>query len=74
MDIRIGIQNLPREISFESSADPKALAAEIKTAIDAGDSSIDLTDDKGRHVIVPVAAIGYVEIGPEESRRIGFGS
>jgi hypothetical protein len=33
-----------------------------------------LTDDKGRQVIVPGGALGYVEIGAEEVRRVGFGA
>jgi hypothetical protein len=31
-----------------------------------------LTDNKGKLYIVPTAGIAYVEVGTEESRRIGF--
>jgi hypothetical protein len=31
-----------------------------------------LSDDKGTQYVVPTAGIGYVQIGSEESRRIGF--
>ena len=34
----------------------------------------ELTDDKGRTVIVPAGVIGYVEIGAEGERRVGFGT
>jgi hypothetical protein len=31
-----------------------------------------LSDDKGTVYVVPAAALAYVEIGSEESRRVGF--
>jgi hypothetical protein len=31
-----------------------------------------LKDDKGRVYIVPSVGLAYVEIGSEESRRVGF--
>jgi hypothetical protein len=31
-----------------------------------------LSDSKGRLYIVPTEALGYVEIGAEETRRVGF--
>ncbi len=74
MDIRVGIQNLPREVSLETSADPAALVDEIQKALASNAPSVTLTDGKGRHYIIPTSAIGYVEIGTEESRRVGFGS
>lgn len=74
MDIRIGIQNLPREVALETSADPKAVAEQFQKALEAKEPSVTLVDDKGRHYIIPTQSIGYVEIGTEETRRIGFGS
>ena len=38
------------------------------------DSVLVLTDAHGRKVIVPAASIGYVDIGEETARRVGFGS
>ncbi|MGO2031181.1 MAG: DUF3107 family protein [Glutamicibacter ardleyensis] len=31
-----------------------------------------MKDPKGREVLVPAAGIAYVEVGPEETRRVGF--
>jgi len=33
-----------------------------------------LTDAKGRVVLVPAAAIGYVDIGEPNKGRVGFGA
>lgn len=72
MDIRIGIANSPRELSFESSQPPADIEKAVATALTDGGTHLTLKDDKGRLYIVPVAALSYVEIGMEESRRVGF--
>jgi hypothetical protein len=37
-------------------------------------SVLRLTDEKGRLVLVPGGLIGFVEIGPQIERRVGFGT
>ncbi|MET0853297.1 MAG: DUF3107 domain-containing protein [Microterricola sp.] len=72
MDIRIGIQNSPREISFETSQ-PVAEIEKAVAAVLAGEVGyLKLRDDKGNTYIVPSATFAYIEIGTEESRRVGF--
>lgn len=72
MEVKIGIQNVGREIVLESSQDASAVAELVADAIGQG-KELRLTDEKGRVVIVPSAVLGYVEIGAEEPRRVGFG-
>ncbi|WP_394939112.1 DUF3107 domain-containing protein [Psychromicrobium sp. YIM B11713] len=73
MEVKIGIQNVGREIVLESSQDADAVSKLVSEAISAG-SELRLSDEKGRTVIVPGNSIGYVELGAEESRRVGFGA
>lgn len=73
MEVRIGVQQAARELVLESSEAPEALAKKIANAIKT-DGLLDLTDEKGRRVVVPVAKLAYVEIAAAESRRVGFGS
>lgn len=73
MEVKIGIQNVNREIVLESSETAEALAEVVSKAITAG-TELRLTDSKGRQVIVPASVLGYVEIGAEEQRRVGFGA
>jgi hypothetical protein len=40
--------------------------------LEGGAKVLKLTDNKGRRFIVPADALGYVEIGAEEARRVGF--
>lgn len=72
MEIKIGIQNVGREIVLESTQDADSVAKLVQDAITTG-SELRLTDEKGRLVIVPGKALAYVEIGAEEARRVGFG-
>ena len=72
MEIRIGVQNSPREVVLESTESVAAISAAITSALDAG-TTLSLKDERGRTVLVPGAAIAFVEIGAEESRRVGFG-
>ncbi len=72
MEIRIGIVNAPRELSFESSQSAEDIAEQVQTSLTSGTGFLRLHDDKGRLYVVPTGGIAYVELGSEESRRIGF--
>ncbi|GAA4490808.1 DUF3107 domain-containing protein [Microbacterium panaciterrae] len=72
MEIRIGIINTGRELSFETSASADEVRTQIAAALDQGASHVTLSDVKGNSYIVPTASLGYVELGTEESRRVGF--
>ena len=72
VDIRIGIANSPREISFESSQTSSEVEKIVADALDGNATFLKLSDDKGKVYLVPVASLSYVEVGSEESRRIGF--
>ncbi|WP_341393497.1 DUF3107 domain-containing protein [Arthrobacter sp. G119Y2] len=73
MEVKIGIQNVGREIVFESSQSAEAVADVVAEALNAN-KELRLKDDKGRLIMVPAGVIGYVEIGAEEVRRVGFGA
>ena len=70
--IRIAVTDVSSEISFESADSPKEVKAAIDKAIAAG-STLSLTDTKGREFLVPASKIGFVEIGEQSERRVGFG-
>jgi len=72
VDIRIGIINSPREINFESSQTAQEVETIVATALDTDTKFIKLVDSKGKLFIVPVANLGYVEVGSESTRRVGF--
>ena len=72
MDVRIGIQNSPRELGFESSQTAAEIQQAVETALSGQSSVLNLADSKGNVFVVPAAALAYVEIGSEDTRRIGF--
>ena len=72
MDVRIGIRDNARDISFESGLIAKDLMAKVKKAIEASEPVLELSDEKGSIILIPTSSIAYVEIGAEETRRVGF--
>jgi hypothetical protein len=72
VDIRIGIANSPREISFESAQSPADVEKVVADALDGSKSYFTLSDVKGKVFIVPTAGLAYIEVGSEERGRVGF--
>jgi hypothetical protein len=72
VEVKIGVQNVNREIVLESSQSPQDVAALIAKALEG--RTLELADEKGRMIVVPTTALAYVEIGAEETRRVGFGA
>lgn len=72
MEIKIGVRETAREISFETSAPAAQIEAAVSAALEGSSKLLKLTDEKGRTFLVPTASLAYVEIGAEETRRVGF--
>jgi len=73
VEIRIGVQNATREVVLESQQSAKDVEKTVAAALADG-GVLSLQDDRGRTVLVPATAVAFVEIGAEESRRVGFGT
>lgn len=73
MEIKIGIQHVGREIVIQSTEAAEAVAELVTKAMNGG-AELRLTDEKGNLLIIPSNALGYVEIGAAETRRVGFGA
>ncbi|HEY7719507.1 MAG TPA: DUF3107 domain-containing protein [Pedococcus sp.] len=73
MEVKIGVQNVAREITFDTDATAEEVAKAVATAIDKG-SVLTLSDAKGRQVLVPGGVIGYISLGESERRGVGFGT
>ncbi len=72
MEIKIGLRNLARELSLESEQTAAEVEQSVANAIDSGAKLIKLVDNKGKLFLIPVDALGYIEVGAEEARRVGF--
>ncbi|PID96802.1 MAG: ATP-binding protein [Actinomycetales bacterium] len=73
MEVRIGMRDVAREISFESDESVDAVSELVVAAVNDG-AALTLHDDKGRRYVVPAAALGYVQLGEPEKGRVGFGA
>ncbi|HLM62803.1 MAG TPA: DUF3107 domain-containing protein [Acidimicrobiales bacterium] len=76
MDVRIGVQNTPKEIEviLSDDTDSDAVREYVEKAIDTG-GTLWFTDRRGRQFGVPTEKVAYVEIGSSSgTRRIGFGA
>lgn len=71
MEVKIGVQYGPRELSLESSLTPAEVEAAVAEAVAAG-GLLTLMDDRGRRVMVPVEKLAYVEIAEASPRPVGF--
>lgn len=73
MEVNIGVQHVARDISFETEASPEDVTAAVEQALSGESSMLSLTDTKGRRILVPARALGWVQIGESEKGRVGFG-
>ncbi|GII85838.1 ATP-binding protein [Sphaerisporangium siamense] len=73
MEIKIGVRSVHREIVVETELSADEVEQELRNALAADRGVFSVTDVKGRRVVVPVAALGFVEIGEDEQRPVGFG-
>lgn len=72
MEIKIGVLNVPTQVVIDSDETTADIKAKVAEALTQG-GILELTDAKGATTLVPAAQIGFVEIGAESKRRIGFG-
>lgn len=72
MEIRIGIVNTARELSFESADSAASIESAVAAAVSGASALLKLSDDAGKVYLVPSATLAFVEIGDEKVRRVGF--
>lgn len=72
MELRIGIQHSPRELSFDSNESAEEIEQRVTAALTAGDPVIRFVDEKNQAYLVKADALLYVEIGSDQTRRVGF--
>ena len=73
MEVTIGVQNVARELSVETDAPADEVTSAVEAALTDG-GMLRLTDTKGRTVLVPGRAIGWIQVGESEKGKVGFGA
>lgn len=72
VQVRITVANVNSDINFESSLSASDIQSAVNAALKSGDA-LTLEDIRGRVVMIPADKIGFVEIGEQTDRRVGFG-
>jgi Protein of unknown function (DUF3107) len=75
VEVKIGIQSVPRELVVETDAPADEIERQLASALSGDhDSLFVLAMSKGGKILVPADKIAYVEFGAPEARRVGFGN
>jgi hypothetical protein len=74
VEVRIGVADSPRELVVTSELNPSDVEALVADAVSGKSSVLSLVDVKGARFVVPAGRVAYVEIGPQDSRKVGFGA
>lgn len=74
MEVKIGVQNAPREIVIESSQSADEVENAVAKALEGDSKLLSLTDEHGRRILIPAERLAYVEIGEQAVRKVGFGA
>src|SRR5690606_19112144 len=73
MEIKIGVRSVHRELVVETDLSADQVEEEIRKALAADRGVFAITDVKGRPVVVPVASLGFIELGEDGARPVGVG-
>ena len=74
MEVKIGVQNVVRELVVDTDTEPAELEKTIEAALSGSSAVLALTDTKGRRVLVPTDKLAFVEIGSPAVGQVGFRS
>ena len=76
MEVKIGIQSVPRELVVDTDATAAEVEGELAAALTAEDGKgiFALATQKGGRILVPADKIAFVEFSTDQARRVGFGN
>ena len=73
MEVKIGIENSPRELVVETDQAREEVEKVVSAAL-SENPTLQLTDTRGRLIVVVSAKVTYVEIGGGVAGQVGFRS
>ena len=76
MEVKIGIQSIPRELVVDTDATAEEIERDLAAALAVaeGKGILALTTQKGGRVLVPADKIAFIEFSTDQARRVGFGN
>jgi Protein of unknown function (DUF3107) len=73
VQVRIGVQSVPKELVVETSLSSDEVEQAVGDALGDPDGVFTLRSKNGR-VVVPSAKLAYVEIAETDAPAVGFGA
>jgi hypothetical protein len=73
VQVRIGVQSVPKELVVETSLSADEVEEAIADAL-SDQGGVFTLKSKGGRVVVPAAKLAYVEIGDTDVPSMGFGT
>ncbi len=73
MEVRIAVQQSVRDVVLHVDETAETLTARIAKATKNGEL-LTITDHRGHAVVLHPDKIAFIELGPQEERRVGFGA
>ncbi|WP_067812600.1 DUF3107 domain-containing protein [Actinomadura kijaniata] len=74
MQVRIGVQFVPKELVVETRQSAEEVQRALADALAVDHGVFTLEDQRGGRVVIPAAHVGYLEISEEADRTVGFGT
>ena len=76
MEVKIGIQSIPRELVVETETPVEEIERVLAEALHAADGQglFAIDTAKGGRLLVPADKIAFVEFSADQARRVGFGN
>jgi hypothetical protein len=71
MEVKIGVQNAPRELTIDSNLDAEEVEKQVAEAVKNG-SVLSLSDVRGRRIVIPAERLAYVDITTTITGTVGF--
>ena len=71
VEVKIGVENVQRELVLETDASPEDVQAKLADAL-GGSGLLTLVDTKGRSVVVSASKLAYLDIGLGSRGVVGF--
>ena len=76
MEVKIGIQSIPRELVVDTDTPAEEIEHALAEALSGpgGPSVFALDTLKGGRLLIPADKIAFIEFSPDQARRVGFGN
>ncbi|RSS42745.1 DUF3107 domain-containing protein [Streptomyces sp. WAC05858] len=74
VEVKIGVQHAPREITLESGQSAEEVERLVAEALGGKAQVLILEDSHGRKVLIPADRLAYIELGEPSARKVGFGA